>query len=356
MLEHRAHRNAMAEPPSIQQQLAALLGRDVKQVRKTDEQPPRVSVIDVISAILGVSGNVAAVTMGRMKAEYPEVTSGCCDFKFKGRGQRDTPVTCVCGIVEIVMLLPGRHAAHVRRQAAELLTRYLGGDLALIKEICHNRGIQAELAGQSHGDPRRLFGEAVEAGAGTIAVSEQQQGQLARICTDIVARAIPGMLDRITAHIDERLTHLQSRQRVNLNVRAPKRPAPYARPLTRDISHAGRPFPVAKFIDEKKRADPTLKDVRKSFSPGFSMLVQILKKNQLRRVGAAAIYVEQNNRPQILYTEADRPIMEEAWGLTEAHREDLAGLRHSVAGALPAASGSSSSRPRPSVMDLLRGP
>ena len=47
-----------------------------------------------------------AVTMGRLKAEYPEVTSGCCDFKFKGRGQRGTPVTCVRGIVEIVMLLP----------------------------------------------------------------------------------------------------------------------------------------------------------------------------------------------------------------------------------------------------------
>ena len=25
-------------------------------------------------------------------AEYPEVTAGCCDFKFKGRGQRDTLV------------------------------------------------------------------------------------------------------------------------------------------------------------------------------------------------------------------------------------------------------------------------
>ena len=33
-----------------------------------------------------------AVTMGRLKAEYPEVTSGCCDFKFKGRGQRNAPV------------------------------------------------------------------------------------------------------------------------------------------------------------------------------------------------------------------------------------------------------------------------
>ncbi len=37
----------------LRQQLSALLGREVKQVRKTDETPPRVSVIDVVSAIAG---------------------------------------------------------------------------------------------------------------------------------------------------------------------------------------------------------------------------------------------------------------------------------------------------------------
>ena len=69
--------------PSIHGQLSTLLGREVKQLRKTGQVPPRVSVIDVISAFLGVSGNVAAVTLGRLKSEYPEVTSGCCDFKLK---------------------------------------------------------------------------------------------------------------------------------------------------------------------------------------------------------------------------------------------------------------------------------
>ena len=53
------------------------------------------------------------------------------DLKFKGRGQRLTPLTDVHGIIEFVMLLPGKHAANVRRQAAELLVRYLGGDLAI---------------------------------------------------------------------------------------------------------------------------------------------------------------------------------------------------------------------------------
>ena len=75
-------------------------------------------------------------------------------LKFPGRGQRDTPVVDVKGIVEIVMLLPGRHAARIRRQAAELLCRYLGGDLALVDEVCRNRGFQKE---KNPGQEKRQF-------------------------------------------------------------------------------------------------------------------------------------------------------------------------------------------------------
>ncbi len=38
------------------------------------------------------------------------------------------------GMVEISMLLQGHRTARVRRQAAELLVRYLGGDVAIIDE------------------------------------------------------------------------------------------------------------------------------------------------------------------------------------------------------------------------------
>jgi len=120
-----------------------------------------------------------------MDTEYPEFKSGCCDFKFKGRGQRDTPVACVRGIVEILVLLPGRQAARVRRQAAEILTRYLGGDLSLVDEICRNRGMQEELAVQNSDDARRVFGDAIEAAA------PMGEEQLARVCTAIVTRTVP---------------------------------------------------------------------------------------------------------------------------------------------------------------------
>ena len=75
---------------------------------------------------------------------------------------KDSPACDVRGIVEIIMLLPGRHAAHVRRQAAELLVRFLGGDMGIISEVCALRGLQEELVVRAPADPRRVFGEAVE--------------------------------------------------------------------------------------------------------------------------------------------------------------------------------------------------
>ena len=147
----------------IRTQLATLLGREAVQIRKTDENPPQISVIDVVAAITGQTQSNSAVAFKRLQCDHPEVTANSSDFRFKGRGQRDTPVTDVRGIVEIIMLLPGQEAARVRRQAAELLVRYLGGDMRIIAEVCALRGLQEELAAERPDDPRRIFGEAVEA-------------------------------------------------------------------------------------------------------------------------------------------------------------------------------------------------
>ena len=132
----------------IQRQLSGLLGRDVQHIRKTSENPARISVIDVVAAITGHRSNGssnAAVIFMRLNNDHPEVTTNCSDLKFPGRGQRKTPLASVRGIVEIIMLLLGQHAARVRRQAAELLVRYLGGDLAIIDEVCAIRGLQDKL-------------------------------------------------------------------------------------------------------------------------------------------------------------------------------------------------------------------
>ena len=120
---------AASSGDDVPTQLAALLGRGTVQIRKTNETPPRISIIDVATAVTGKTHHDAAQDYRRLLNQYPEVGSNCSNLKFPGRGQRDTPVVDVRDIVEIVMLLPGRHAARVRRQAAELLCRYLGGDL-----------------------------------------------------------------------------------------------------------------------------------------------------------------------------------------------------------------------------------
>ena len=239
------------------------------------------------------------------------------------------------------MLLQGKQAARVRRQAAELLVRYLGGDLALVDEVCRIRGFQEEMAAQRPEDLRRIFGEAVEAAA------HSSGEQLSRMCTDIIARALPVVVDKLTAHIDERLAHLESRQRVNLNVRAPKRLAVQSPPIARSIASTTRPFPLARFLDEKERDDPSWWAARKSFSPTFGMQVQVLKKKKLKDSGAQPVYVEQNHRAQLLYTAEDRPLMQHAWELTAAHREDLV-ARQDNPQAAPAL------QDRPSVMDLLQ--
>ena len=80
------------------------------------------------------------------------------------------------------------------------------------------------------------------------------------------------------------------------------------------------------------------------------MLIQVMKKKKMRDQGTQAIYVEQNSRPQLLYTEEDRPLMQEAWELISAHREDLAARYHE---GVPAALVDRPSE-RPTVIDLLR--
>ncbi len=62
------------------------------------------------------------------------------------------------GIVEIIMILPGQQAVGVRRQAAELLMKYLGGDLCIFDDVCTLHGLQEKLAVERSDDPQRMFG------------------------------------------------------------------------------------------------------------------------------------------------------------------------------------------------------
>ena len=82
-----------------------------KRVRKTNETPPRVSVIDLISVIDKKDNKQASTIFARLKNQF-ECSTICGTFKFPGGhgGNQDTPVTDARGVVTIINLLSGRRA------------------------------------------------------------------------------------------------------------------------------------------------------------------------------------------------------------------------------------------------------
>ena len=152
----------MRQIPDLMLCLQELTDGTVRRIRKTAEEPPRVSVIDTVALITGCSPTVCSHTLQRLKESYPEVGSDWSNFRFAGRGQRDTPVSDARGIVEVIMILPGRAASQVRKAAADVMVRYLGGDPSLVEEIAANRLRQEDMG---EDEPARLFGQTVESEA-----------------------------------------------------------------------------------------------------------------------------------------------------------------------------------------------
>ena len=74
-------------------QLGSLLGKEVARIRKTGETPPRISVIDIVQAVTGLSPSNSAVAFKRLQRDHPDVGGNCSMFKFQGERQRQTPVT-----------------------------------------------------------------------------------------------------------------------------------------------------------------------------------------------------------------------------------------------------------------------
>ena len=160
------------------------------------------------------------------------------------------------------MLLPGRDAARVRRQAAELLVRVLGGGLGIVDEVCRARGLQRELAARAPEHPGRLFGEAVEVGGVTDAGPVEQ----------LIGRTLPSLFEKFTETLTEALTErltLRIDERFADRVAAFEkqhrtRGGPYALP-----NADPRPLTIAGFL--KERAEP----VPRNFAPTFGTLVAV---------------------------------------------------------------------------------
>ena len=103
------------------------------EVRFTDDN--RVSVYDAIE--FATRDKNPRATWKRLEAEHPELVANCYKYKFPGRGgkARPTPVADFKTFLEILVVLPGRLAAHVRGEAVRTLIRAMDGDLTLVDEI-----------------------------------------------------------------------------------------------------------------------------------------------------------------------------------------------------------------------------
>ena len=201
------------------------------------------------------------------------------------------------------MLLPGQCAVRVRRRAAELIVRWLGGDLSLIQEVIANRGLQEELAAHAPQDPRRAFGEAVEAGQGA---AFQQ-----------VLEVLEKVTEKLITKIDEHFVAMERRVR----------PAPYA-----PVAGNTKALTIPQYLNEREREVPGFAAIRKRFAPSFNTVVSMMKHQAARSSGRRS-----SGGKRAAYTEQDRPVLNEAWQLSCAYREAMAAGKNG-----------------PSVLEMLR--
>jgi hypothetical protein len=108
------HHRAMNAIPDLMVRLADLDDGTVRRIRKTAEDPPRVSVFDVLGAITCYAPDNSHNQLERLMSAHPEIRTLITVFKFPGRGQRDTPVCSEKDLQNILARLPGRAAADYR--------------------------------------------------------------------------------------------------------------------------------------------------------------------------------------------------------------------------------------------------
>jgi len=152
---------------NVSTHLSSLLKRQVSfKLRITPNK--ELALIDVAMIFNGLDNDQAGLAVRRLLEQFPDVRSNRSNFKFPGRGRQTVDVAPLAEALEFAFLLPGRNAAKVRKEAAKLLVRYLGGDLSLVDEIFLRNHVQAALARipeeerTAEQQTARLFGESVE--------------------------------------------------------------------------------------------------------------------------------------------------------------------------------------------------
>jgi hypothetical protein len=137
--------------------------------RKT--QDGKISVTDVIMMVKKCTRNSASRILRQLRNEerIPELEliifganideAGLASSSWGGSRHPEAAADAR-QIVQVIWALPGDSA--FRRKSADVVVRYLGGDLNMLNEVISNRAAQEVLVRENPQHPARLFGEAVE--------------------------------------------------------------------------------------------------------------------------------------------------------------------------------------------------
>lgn len=91
------------------------------------------SVYDIIKAF-NTTVNERKTWSDVKKNHFVGVTKSYT-YTFPGKGQNKTPVLDSKGVIQLIMVLPGSKAASCRKEFADIIVRYLGGDLSLCYDV-----------------------------------------------------------------------------------------------------------------------------------------------------------------------------------------------------------------------------
>jgi hypothetical protein len=114
----------------------------------------QISVLDVINVMMGNAN--PRMNWLRLQSQHEEVVSKCYMHRFPGQGSRETSVTDITTIIEIINILPGPRAARFRMAGAKVLVRVLGGDPMLIDELNENAERMSSIK-QDANNPLNIF-------------------------------------------------------------------------------------------------------------------------------------------------------------------------------------------------------
>jgi len=100
------------------------------------------SIRDLIMVFCETDNNYAGQIWRRMSdGQKSEVSEDLFKYQFSGAGQKNQDVITLKGALKLIMWLPSKAAASRRSVMADIISRYLTGDLSLNQEIIDNKNM-----------------------------------------------------------------------------------------------------------------------------------------------------------------------------------------------------------------------